>query len=118
MSVTRAAINVGRAAPAWVDQQIDADGAGSPRGSRLKAARAAEADAQAKLRAKVDALSMPAGGATIGDTAKQDSRVNDAVARAISRARPAKVDYPPDGSARVHVTLDLRDVWEEIAGEP
>lgn len=117
LSVTRAAMNVQRPAPHWIDDQIDADGAGPVSETRLKAARAAERDAQAKLRLKIDALEI-APQQTLGPAARQDPRLNEAINRAVQRARLTRVDYQSDRSARVRVALDLRDLWAEIASLP
>jgi hypothetical protein len=105
------------AAPEWVDRQIDAQGSGTATGSRLKAARAAEADAAAKLRAKLDPLPL-AKGMTIQQAVAQDKSLENAVDRALSKARTTKVDYQSDGSARVTVQLDLHDLWDELTPEP
>jgi hypothetical protein len=112
-AATQPAMKIPSEPPAWVNDQLDAEGSGTSKSSRLKAARAAENDAQAKLRGKVDALEL-AKGLTLGEAARQDPRINDAVTKAIVRTRAARVDYQPDGSAKVRVTLDLHDLWEAM----
>jgi hypothetical protein len=115
-AVPRAAIHPSGAIPDWADDQVDAEGAGTPCGAPLKAARAAERDAQAQLRTKVE--SLPLAGpppTTLGALAKQDPRVADAINRSLDKARLSKVRYLPDGGAKVRLTLDLRGVWDEIA---
>jgi hypothetical protein len=100
--------------PPWVNEQHSADGASAAHKSPLKCARAAEADAQARLRTQIEKLPL-SNGRSVGELAAQEPRFAEAVDRAIARARPTKVDYQSDGSARVRVTLDLQTVWEEIA---
>ena len=105
-----------QAPPDWVNQQVEAQGVSSARagGSRLKTARAAESDAGNKLRDKIQGLGISPG-LTLGDAARQDKRIAQGVERALARAATTKVDYRPDGGAVATVTLDLRDVWQEIA---
>jgi hypothetical protein len=100
--------------PSWVDRQIDAQGQSPPKGSRLKAARAAESEAADKLRAQVEPLVLAPPGLTLGDAIKRDKQIALAVDRALIRARTTQVDYRSDGGARVTVTLDLKDLWQEI----
>jgi hypothetical protein len=107
-----AATQLPRTPPDWIERQLDADGASNARGSRLKAARAAEADATEKLRTQLEQLSL-AEGVTIGDAVRQDKHVADAVDRALGRAQ-SKVQYVPEGGARATVTLELNDLWEEL----
>jgi hypothetical protein len=103
----------GAAAPDWVDRQMEAQGKGVARNSRLKAARAAEADAANTLRTKLDPLAL-SNGLTIAQAVRQNKSLENALDRALARAHTTKVDYQPDGSAIVTVVLELRDVWEEI----
>jgi hypothetical protein len=112
LSVTRMSIGAPDT-PRWVNDQADAVGAAAPAKSPLKAARAAEADAQAKLRQKLELLPL-SDGITLGDAGKQNPRIADAIGRSLSRARPTKVDYLSDGGARVRLTLELRDLWDEL----
>jgi hypothetical protein len=100
--------------PEWAYQQTDTDGTASIGPSRLKATRAAESNALTKLRAQIEALPFSAP-LTIGAAEAQDPRVSAAVQRALARARTYKVDY--DTAARtvtVRVSLDLRDLWDEL----
>jgi hypothetical protein len=101
--------------PDWADRQMDAEGAVPANGftSKLKAARAAEADAGAKLRVKVTALPLSPQ-LTLGDAARQNKPIAEAIDRSLIHARTTKVDYPPTGGARVTVVLDLNDVWQEL----
>ncbi|HEX8520697.1 MAG TPA: hypothetical protein VF669_00490 [Tepidisphaeraceae bacterium] len=99
--------------PAWASDQIDAQGSSKAKANRLKAARAAETDALAKVRAKVESLPLNAK-QTVGDAVKADKRISTAVGRAVDGARTYKVDYESDGSATVKVVLELQEVWEQI----
>lgn len=96
--------------PAWVVQQLDADGVA--RGGDVKTVGLAEADALANLRAQVNAL--PLGKLTLGDAAGRDPAVARAVNRAVNRAPPTKIDYGDRGTVRVRLTLDLQRLWEEL----
>jgi hypothetical protein len=115
-SVTQMAIEVPQAIPDWVNDSVDAEGSAantSKTKAPLKCARAAEADAQAKLRIKLESLPLSAG-QTLGDVARQNPRVADAINRSLSRSKLTKVDYGSDGSAKVRLTLDLHDLWQEV----
>lgn len=98
--------------PEWVWKQLDADARAGGGGSALKCARAAEGAAVEKLRAQVNGLSL--GDMTVGEAGKRDGRIADAVSRGLARARVYKSDYHADGTVTVYVSLDLRDVWEEL----
>ncbi|HYE19830.1 MAG TPA: hypothetical protein VEA69_15375 [Tepidisphaeraceae bacterium] len=102
----------GADAPAWVGRRLEADGIGTPRKGRLMTARAAEAGAEAKLRAQVEALEWR--GRTIGVAAKDSRRIDAAVTRALQAARIGKTEYREDGSARVDLYLDLETLWAEL----
>lgn len=99
--------------PAWTNDQVDADGTAPAGTSKLKSARVAEADAAENLLAELEKLPL-APGQTVGDAARDNPRVRSALARAVKRARPSKVDYGNDGSVRVHVVMNLRDLWDEL----
>jgi hypothetical protein len=101
-------------APPWTNDQLEADGTATAKNSPLLAARAAQAEAQRQLRQKVEALPLNEQ-QTIAQAAKQDPRLAEAVARVIAGTRASKVDYQPDGSARVRVSLQLSDLWDAIA---
>lgn len=103
--------------PDWVQQQLDAQGSSKAKADKLKAARAAETDAVSRLRTQVEALPLTSG-VTIGEAQKRDKRLAEAVGRAVKEAHTYKVDYESDGSARVKVNLDLREVWESIRSLP
>jgi hypothetical protein len=112
-AVKHAALDVPGAAPEWVERQLEAEGKGTAKGSQLKAARAAEADAVNKLRAKLDPLPLT-NGLTISQAVAQDNSIENALDRALVRARRTNVDYQGLDSATVKVQLDLRDVWREL----
>jgi hypothetical protein len=112
-----AAVQLPRNPPDWADQTLDADGAGNARDSALKAARAAEAEATDKLRAQIASLSLSQG-LTMGDAAKQDKQIAEAIDRALGHARRTKVEYGADGGARVVVSLELVDLWQELQDRP
>ena len=58
---------------------------------------------------------MPLGdGRTIRDAAASNPEVGAAVDRSLRRARTYKVDYGPNGTVKVRVSLDLRYVWQEL----
>ena len=109
----RATVAVPREPPGWVTDQVDARGSSRAVNGRLKTARAAERDARDKLRERIEALSLSRN-LTLGDAARRDDRVRDAIDRAIDRARPRKVNYRSDGGAEVSFTLDLRDLWYDL----
>lgn len=106
-----------RTPPDWIETQLEADGGSSAAGSRLKAARAAEADAIEKLRIQLESLPLTSG-STVGDAARQDKQVAGALDRALGRARTKRVDYLGDGGARVVMTLELSEFWNELHASP
>jgi hypothetical protein len=109
------AVQLPRTPPGWVDETVDADG--SARGAGLKAAREAELDAIAGLRARLASLPL-AEGTTVGDAAKRDKQVAEAFDRALGRARRSKTEYTADGVARVEMSLELSDLWQELQDRP
>jgi protein-disulfide isomerase len=113
VAVQHAAVNVPGAAPDWVERQMEAEGTGTAKGSQLKAARAAEADATNKLRAKLDPLQLTSG-QTIAQAVAADKTLENALDRALVKARTTNVEYHGLDSATAKVQLDLRDVWREI----
>ena len=107
-------------APSWVNRRIEATasgggdrGIGLMGGSKLQSARAAESAAEDKLRRQIDNLEL-GDKRTVGQAAKDDPRVEQAVRRALSRSRIGKADYHANGSADVSVYLDLSDLWQEL----
>jgi len=113
------AVQLPTAPPEWAQQQRDVEGSGKAK-NKLKAARAAEADALARLKSQVETLPLDSG-LTIAEAQKRDPRFKKAVDRALDQAKTFKVDYEDDGkisAARVKVSLDLRELWEEIRALP
>ena len=43
-----------------------------------------------------------------------DPSVAEATARALGGARVRRTDYGPDGSAKVRVEINLRNLWDEL----
>ena len=99
--------------PRWVGQQVDGDGSAAGRRSHLLRARAAEAEALQDLRQRIEALPLE-NGRTLGDAARADAAVSQAIDRSLTRARTAKVDYGATDSVTVRLSLDLRHVWQEL----
>ena len=102
--------------PNWALQQAEAEGSSTEHGTRLQTARQAEAFALEKLRAQINALPLN-GGQTVGAAARQDPRIESAVARSLGRARPFQVDYLSKGAVTVHVSMHLSDLWGELTGQ-
>ncbi len=100
--------------PDWVNHQIDAEGSTRSVGKPLVTQRVAQNRALDNLRAKVGGLPLGSG-MTLNEAAKQDERISHALDRGLDRARVFKVDFDAEGGVLVRVTLDARDVWDEIA---
>lgn len=102
--------------PRWVVRHADAKGAASPPvagNSRLKTARAAEKAARRELSRQIDGLPLSRD-LTLGDAARRDGRLRDAIVRTLRRAKVSKVNYLAGGSAEVSISLDLRELWYEL----
>ena len=104
------------AAPEWSTQLLESQATAEGGKSRLFTARKAESDAQTKLRTQIEALPL-APGSTVGAAAQRDPRIQKAVSKALSRARPSQVDYGPKGAVTVHMQIHLSDLWAELGGE-
>lgn len=102
--------------PAWAKEQAEAEATSPQEGSPLHTSRRAEALAMEKLRDQINQLPLTPG-MTLGAAAGKDSRIEQAVAKCISRARPSKVDYGPKGAVTVHVVLRLSDLWSLLSGQ-
>jgi hypothetical protein len=62
---------------------------------------------------------LPLDGAmTVGQAARQDPAVERAVEQAVRRAKVYKIDYRADGGANIKVSLDARDLWDELRRVP
>jgi hypothetical protein len=113
-------LKVGDAAPAtippqppdWVFQQIDATGQAKYRDAKLQAQQEAVDRANDAIRAKLQALPLNKN-ETVGEAAKHDPLVKDALNRAISQTRIYHVSYPADG-VEVKVALDPREFWQAL----
>lgn len=114
-AATRPAVALPTEPPPWVNESMDATGSSNAVGSPLRTARAAEAAALQQLRTKLNSLVLSPG-LTLGDAAKQDPRIENAVARSVQRAQIAKVEYdsPTRGSVRTKLALNLEDLWREL----
>lgn len=100
--------------PDWITRQLDADGATRPAGKPLATQRVAQDRAMDSLRSQIGKLALT-DELTIDQASKIDPRIDEAVNRALVRARVFKVEYDSDGSVHVRMTLDARVVWDEIA---
>ncbi len=103
--------------PDWIDQNLQADATATGAGSRLKIGHAAEARAVASIREQLLSLHIDPR-TTLGDAAKTDPQLNQAIDRSLLQAHAARVEYLADGSVKVHVSLDLREAWDELRGGP
>jgi hypothetical protein len=106
-------VAIPREPPRWVFEQVDARGSSRAVNGRLKTARAAERAAREKLRGRIEALSLSRN-LTLGEAAIRDTRVRDAIDRAVERARPRKISYLADGGAEVTFSYELRDLWYDL----
>jgi hypothetical protein len=100
--------------PRWIAQPIDAEGIADRGPSPLRTKSAAETLATENLRARILALPLNRDGLTIRDAAERDPRVTEAVNRAMVRARILQTQYRADGSFLVRMTINPRDVWDEL----
>jgi hypothetical protein len=100
--------------PRWADEQLNADGTAGGGGDQLALIHSAKGEASKSLRTQIKALSL-GDGRKLGDAAS-DPDVAAAIDRSLLRARVRKVDWGPNAnSATVHMSLDLRHVWHELA---
>jgi hypothetical protein len=110
--VSQSAVTLPDIPPDWAQKQIEAVGIVHS-GHGLLAARAAEADADEKLRGQVRRLQLQPT-MTLAQAADQDKEIADAIDRGIGHARTTRTEYPPAGGAQVTTSLDLNDVWQEL----
>jgi hypothetical protein len=103
--------------PDWAGGMIDVVGTSGPSITELRAVRAAEADAMARLRRQVFDLPLtPA--LTIGQAAGGDPHLMHIVDRTIARtARLYNSQFHADGSVVVRVSMDLRLLWASIENQ-
>jgi hypothetical protein len=107
-----AAVPVPARAPEWVYAAIDAEGIAAGPARSLKTARLAEDDAARRLREQLYALPFSPD-LTVGEAAKKDPRIEEAVSRSLNRARTYRVQWRDDGVG-VRMTLDPRELWDEL----
>jgi hypothetical protein len=108
-----AQVAIPRDPPAWANGQITAVGEAAAGGPRLLVARSAESKAIGNLRTRIEKYPLT-DTLTVGDAARQDPRLAEALDRGLARARTQKVDYGTAGAVTVRIGLDLRDVWYEL----
>lgn len=108
------AIDLPAQPPGWINQLLEVE-AVAPRvaASPLRTKSAAEAKATEALRARIGALQLSQG-KTIDDAAQQDARISAAVNRALLNTRVFWVEYRPDGSVLVRMSIDPRGLWQDI----
>jgi hypothetical protein len=101
------------APPQWITEQLEVTGNSPFVESQLKTARAAEANALLQIRSKI--LELPwCNGLTIAEAAERDPLVQRAVEIALARVSIVRTEYDGEQEARVHVSLDLRELWEAL----
>jgi len=98
--------------PAWVFDTIDVEGSAAGSNRDLKTARLAEDDALNKLRQQLYASHVD-GPHTLGDAAKGDPRVEEAVSRSLLRAHTYRVFRRDDG-VTVRMSFDPRALWDDL----
>jgi hypothetical protein len=101
------------ASPDWVGQPLDAEGVADSVGSKLRTKTAAEGKATDALRARINELPL-GGGRSIEDMCKENPRIAGVVENALLRARVYSVEYRDDGSVRVRLMLNSRDLWDDL----
>jgi hypothetical protein len=90
----------------------------APKGSSpLQTGRTAEAAAIAKVRAQFLALHVT-DTQTLGQAVAADPAMNDAVDRAMRRAKTFHETYNADGSVTVQVQLDPQAAWDDLRSGP
>ena len=99
--------------PSWATRHVNGTGRARPVNGRLKTARAAETAAREDLSRQIAELSLTRK-LSVGEAARLDDRVRDAIDRTLRRAKVRKVNYLSDGSAEVSFALDLRELWQEL----
>lgn len=100
-------------APAWSRGLILVEGSAAPAATRLQTIRAAEREAQQRLRETVMALPMGDGSALSRQVAARRS-IGMAIERSLSLSNTARITFHADGSATVQVVLDGRTLWQAI----
>lgn len=104
--------------PSWVDARLSASGTARKEASKLRSARAAEANAIDKLDAEIRELRLT-DALTVGQAASQNPAIEEAVKLALINARIMQTDYErPDGTVGVTVELELRRLWDQLLETP
>jgi len=99
--------------PEWIGRQMEAEGVIHAQGSQLKGARAAEHRAIRQLTELVNNLPLTPE-RTLGDAARNDPAVAQAITQALRHAHTDRAEYRADGGVSVRMSLDLRDLWQEL----
>lgn len=99
--------------PEWVFQSLDSEAIGERGASPLRSKTMAENKATDTLRARIGGLRINQN-TTLDSAANLDPRINDAVNRSLLHARVYKVEYRADGSVLVRMSIDPRDLWQEL----
>ena len=109
------------AAPAWAETHAQASGTAAMTGSKLRSALSAETIARRKLREEIDALPLSQR-QTIAQAATQDARLRRVLDRIVADEKKAKItqtEYDEaHGKVTVHVSLELRELWDELRDQP
>lgn len=98
--------------PQWADEEIEVTGRSPAGGTDLRAVAAADSDAMATLRGRIDQLQI--GDETLAELVKHDPRAAEAVSRFLSEVRPEKTDPGPEKGIRVRIRAHLSGLWEEL----
>ncbi len=99
--------------PMWVGSLLDAEGTSPATSTALRTKTAAETKATENLHARINSLPLTRS-MTLGEAAKEDVRISDAINRTLLRARVYKVEYAADRSISVRMSIDSRDLWSEL----
>lgn len=102
-----AAVELPDQAPEWAREAHTASAVAPDAGYQLRTARQAEKSARDALRADLVKLQIDAK-RRLGQTSSQTI---DAI---VAAARIAGVDYRPDGSVEVRVTIDGQQIWQTL----
>ena len=100
-------------APAWAGRTLVARGESGPAATRLIAARRAESAAADALAAQL--ADLPLAGTTVGDLARRDRRVADAIDDALNEARIIAADYDRRGGVLVKAELPAAALWNILS---
>ncbi|HVT89525.1 MAG TPA: hypothetical protein VHD56_11775 [Tepidisphaeraceae bacterium] len=99
--------------PAWVNMPLEAEAIAPRAATPLRTKSNAETNAAEVLRVRVGALRLKRNIA-LDELAEQNPAINDAITRSLLRARVGPVEYRSDGSVLVRLSIDGRDLWQEL----